>query len=135
MGINTPVEEAKREMREFYYAHGARKRASARVRLYKGTGKVLINKKEVTPNPLMIAPLVLAGLDKKFDVSARVAGGGMTGQLEAVRHGIARALVVFDPDLRSTMRKAGYLTRDPREKERKKPGLKRARRAPQWQKR
>jgi len=123
------------QVKEFIYAHGSRKRASARVRLYPGNGKVLINGKEFPPDPLMIAPLVLAALDKKFDVSARVVGGGMTGQLEAIRHGIARALVIHDPELRSTMRKAGYLTRDPREKERKKPGLKRARRAPQWQKR
>ena len=120
---------------KYVYGHGSRKRASARVRLYKGSGKVLINNKEVSPDPVMVAPLALAGLREKFDVSARVAGGGMTGQLEAIRHGIARALVVHDPELRPTMRKAGFLTRDPREKERKKPGLKRARRAPQWQKR
>ena len=121
--------------KEYVYGHGSRKRASARVRLYKGSGKVLINSKEVSPDPVMVAPLALAGLRERFDVSARVAGGGMTGQLEAIRHGIARALVVHDPELRPTMRKAGFLTRDPREKERKKPGLKRARRAPQWQKR
>ena len=123
------------EGKDFVYAHGSRKRASARVRLYKGSGKVLINDKEVTPDPIMTAPLVLAGKQDSFDVSAHVLGGGMTGQKEAIRHGIARALVVHDPELRPTMRKAGFLTRDPREKERKKPGLKRARRAPQWQKR
>lgn len=124
------------QAKEYVYAHGSRKRASARVRLYPGGGKVVVNEREVmTPDPIMIAPLALAGLQHKFDVSARVVGGGMTGQLEAIRHGIARALVVHDPELRSTMRKAGFLTRDPREKERKKPGLKRARRAPQWQKR
>ena len=121
--------------RDFSYGHGSRKRASARVRLYKGSGKVLINDKEATADPVVMAPLTLAGLEGKFDVSARVVGGGMTGQKEAIRHGIARALVVHDPNLRPTMRKAGFLTRDPREKERKKPGLKRARRAPQWQKR
>ncbi len=130
-------EEAKRimEQKGFCYAHGSRKRASARVRLYKGSGKIVINGKEVTPSSLVLAPLALCGLEKKFDISAHVVGGGITGQQEAIRHGIARALVIFDADLRSTMRKAGYLTRDPREKERKKPGLKRARRAPQWQKR
>jgi small subunit ribosomal protein S9 len=121
--------------KEYIYGHGSRKRASARVQLYKGSGKVLINNKEVSPDPVMIAPLVLAGVQDSFDVSARVVGGGMTGQKEAVRHGIARALIIHDPELRPTMRKAGFLTRDPREKERKKPGLKRARRAPQWQKR
>lgn len=122
--------------KEFYYGHGSRKRASARVRLYQGTGKVWINGKEIThPDPIMLAPLAITGLGNTFDVSARVVGGGVTGQREAIRHGIARALVVYDPTLRPTLRKTGFLTRDPREKERKKPGLKRARRAPQWQKR
>lgn len=121
--------------RGYFYGRGSRKRAAARVRLYpEGTGKLTINGKEIVDSVIQ-EPLVLTGLDKKVDVTVRVVGGGMTGQKEATRLGIARALVAWNPELRTTMRKSGFLTRDPREKERKKYGLKRARRAPQWQKR
>jgi small subunit ribosomal protein S9 len=83
----------------------------------------------------IMEPLVVAGVEGRFDVVAKVEGGGVTGQADAVRHGVARALVAFDPELRSKLREAGLLTRDPRAKERKKPGLKRARKAPQYTKR
>ncbi|MGI6103103.1 MAG: 30S ribosomal protein S9 [Patescibacteria group bacterium] len=117
-------------------AVGRRKRAVARVRLTTGTGKVTINGKEIAAEqPVVRQPLTLAGVADKVDVSAKVLGGGVNGQLEAVRHGIARALVAYQADFKSALKKAGLLTRDPREKERKKPGLKRARRAPQWAKR
>jgi small subunit ribosomal protein S9 len=119
----------------YFYGRGSRKRATARVRLYpKGTGKLTINGNEIA-DPVIQEPLVLTGLDKKVDVTVRVVGGGMTGQKEATRMGIARAMIAWNPELRTTLRKSGFLTRDPREKERKKYGLKRARRAPQWQKR
>ena len=83
----------------------------------------------------MVQPLSQVGLDGQVDISVKVAGGGLPAQAEAIRLALARVLVLFNPDWRSTLRKMTYLTRDPREKERKKPGLKRARRAPQWQKR
>lgn len=114
---------------------GRRKRAVARIRLTVGSGKLTVNQKVIDSNLLMEEPLVLTGLTGKFDISVKVVGGGVTGQASAVRHGIARALVKHDPETRSVLKKAGLLTRDPREKERKKPGLKRARRAPQWAKR
>ena len=129
--------------RTYYYGTGKRKSAIAKVRLYeKGSGKITINDKTAkeyvnTQGELktIMEPLKLTGHDKAFDVSVRVSGGGKIGQSEAIRHGEARALLEFDPELRSTLKKAGYLTRDPRIKERKKPGLKSARRAPQWSKR
>lgn len=115
---------------------GRRKRAVARIRLTTGSGKVTINEREVTEfDSVVHEPLQLVGLLDKVDVSAKVIGGGTSGQRQAVAHGIARALLKYDPETRSTLKKAGLLTRDPREKERKKPGLKRARRAPQWAKR
>jgi small subunit ribosomal protein S9 len=83
----------------------------------------------------VMAPLELTDNGGRFNLSVLVKGGGITGQAQAIRHGIARALLVVDPDLRTVLRRAGYLTRDPREKERKKPGLKRARKAPQYTKR
>ena len=83
----------------------------------------------------MHAPLELVGLTDKVDITVKVVGGGTSGQKQAIAHGIARAIIKYDPETRSTLKKAGLLTRDPREKERKKPGLKRARRAPQWAKR
>lgn len=123
-------------------AVGRRKEAVARVRLTPGTGVITINEKPHTTyfKPLdiqeaVVNPLTLVDMRKKLDVSAKVEGGGFRGQAEAVRHGIARALIVLDPELKKTLRSAGFITRDPRVKERKKPGLKRARRAPQWQKR
>jgi small subunit ribosomal protein S9 len=121
---------------------GRRKTSTARVRIVSGTGTMVVNEKplaEYFPRTgdidAIMAPLRAAGLDGKFDVSVKVNGGGVTGQTGAVRHGLARALVEMDPELRAIMRRGGYLTRDAREKERKKPGLKRARKAPTYTKR
>jgi small subunit ribosomal protein S9 len=121
---------------------GRRKQAVARVRLYPGDGQVVINDKGLmeyfgrAQDWLgVMAPLQLTNSEGRFNLSVLVKGGGVTGQAEAIRHGVARALMVADPDLRKTLRRAGYLTRDPRAKERKKPGLKRARKAPQYTKR
>jgi small subunit ribosomal protein S9 len=121
----------------YLYATGRRKTAVAQVRLYpKGTGKVTVNEKPADSQLTgFLAPLTLVGLADSIDVSAHTHGGGVMGQSEAIRHGIARALVVMDENFKTTLRKAGYLTRDPRAKERKKFGLKGARRAPQWSKR
>jgi small subunit ribosomal protein S9 len=126
----------------YYEAVGRRKQAVARVRLYPGDGQVVINDKglkEYFGRPQdwlgVMAPLQLTNSEARFNLSVLVKGGGVTGQSEAIRHGVARALMVADPDLRKTLRRAGYLTRDPRAKERKKPGLKRARKAPQYTKR
>jgi small subunit ribosomal protein S9 len=126
----------------YYEAVGRRKRAVARVRLFPGDGQIIINNREATTyfgrsqDWLDVqAPLKLTSTDDRFNVSILVKGGGITGQAQAIRHGIARALLVADPDLRLVLRRAGYLTRDAREKERKKPGLKRARKAPQYTKR
>jgi len=126
----------------YYEAVGRRKRAVARVRLYPGDGQVVINDKELQdyfgrPQDWMdvLAPLKLTESDASFNLSVLVKGGGITGQAQAIRHGVARALLLTDPDLRVSLRRAGHLTRDPREKERKKPGLKRARKAPQYTKR
>jgi len=128
---------------KYFEATGRRKTAIARVRLYtKGDKGMEVNKmyyKKYFPTR-GLQTMALASLDKmksldRFRVTAMVKGGGVNAQAEAVRHGIARALVVFNPDYRKRLRKAGFLTRDPRMKERKKFGLKRARRAPQWSKR
>jgi len=126
----------------YYEAVGRRKRAVARVRLYPGDGQIVINNKELKeyfgrPQDWtgVTAPLELTNNEGRFNLSVLVKGGGITGQAHAIRHGVARALLVADPDLRAALRRAGYLTRDPREKERKKPGLKRARKAPQYTKR
>jgi len=128
---------------QYFYGTGRRKSAVARVRLYKGKGgKVIVNDKKgdyyFNPAHLIdevVKPLALVGMAKDYDVSARVSGGGMMAQADAVRHGIARALVASDVNLKSSLKKAGFITRDARVKERKKPGLKRARRAPQFSKR
>ena len=115
---------------------GRRKRAVARVRAIAGSGSLIVNEKEVKDiHPKIKEVLDLTGLDGKLDITVKVQGGGVTGQIEAIRHGVARAIVKMDQENRKTLKKAGFLTRDPREKERKKPGLKRARRAPQWSKR
>ena len=120
----------------YFYGTGSRKTACARVRIYSGKGTVSINGKNVEKvDDICIAPLVLCGLKDKFDISVKVMGGGLHSQKEAIRHGVARALVEYQKDLKQVLRKAGFITRDPREKERKKPGLKRARRAPQFSKR
>lgn len=123
-------------MEKYFYARGRRKTAHARIKLHSGKGSVKINLDTVEkPDSFYIEPLQLVGQDGKWDIEGYVHGGGVTSQLEAIRLAIARALIVFSPELKTTLRKAGFLTRDAREKERKKPGLKRARRAPQWSKR
>ena len=123
-------------IKKYYYGTGSRKSAIAQVRIYPGKGKIIINSKELTnPDEIYFLPFIVTGNSDKFDISVIVRGGGINSQKEAVRHGISRALVNYNSDLKQILRKSGYLTRDPREKERKKPGLKRARRAPQWQKR
>lgn len=123
-------------------AVGRRKEAVARVSLSEGSGKIVVNGKDFAQyfptfalQKNVQAPLVLTDMAAGFDVSVKVIGGGVRGQADAVRHGISRALLSLNPDLRKTLRAEGFLTRDPRVKERKKPGLKRARRAPQFSKR
>ncbi len=125
-----------------YYGTGRRKKSVARVRLVPGSGKVSINDRDLdeffnyeTLKVKVKEPLVITDTVSNYDVVANVKGGGYTGQAGAVRHGIARALLKVDKDLRSTLKKAGMLTRDPRMKERKKYGLKKARRSPQFSKR
>ncbi|SKA82387.1 SSU ribosomal protein S9P [Clostridium sp. USBA 49] len=125
-----------------YIGTGRRKKSVARVRLVPGEGKITINKRDIenyfgleTLRFIVNQPLVLTGTKEKFDVIVNVNGGGYTGQAGAIRHGIARALVKADENLRPELKKAGFLTRDPRMKERKKYGLKKARRAPQFSKR
>jgi len=125
-----------------YIGTGRRKTSVARVRLIPGEGTITINKRTIenyfgleTLRTIVKQPLVLTGTVDKFDVIVNVHGGGFTGQAGAIRHGITRALIKADPDLRSEVKKAGFLTRDPRMKERKKYGLKKARRAPQFSKR
>ncbi len=128
---------------DFVRAVGRRKEAVARVRLFlNGAGTITINNQDfLTYFPtfdyqyVVTGPLKLVGLDGKVDVRVKAQGGGKFGQAEATRHGIARALLLVDPDYRKQLRPAGYLTRDSRVKERKKPGLKKARRAPQFSKR
>lgn len=117
-------------------AIGRRKTAIAKVKLQKGTGKITINNKEIAnPNRTYTDPLKVTGYDKKVDVFVKTSGGGLTSQDGAIRLGIARALNKMEPELHKTLKVEGFLTRDPRMKERKKPGLKGARKAPQWAKR
>jgi len=125
-----------------YYGTGRRKKAIARVRLVPGEGKFVINNRDIdnyfgleTLKVIARQPLVLTETEGKFDVLVNVHGGGFTGQAGAIRHGISRALLKADEELRPILKKAGFLTRDPRMKERKKYGLKAARRAPQFSKR
>jgi small subunit ribosomal protein S9 len=128
---------------QYYEGVGRRKEASARVRLHPGgNGSIIINDRpglEFMPRPgdmeMALSPLRVAGLEGSYNITVHVAGGGVSGQAEAIRLGVARALLKVDPELRSPMRKAGFLTRDARVKERKKPGLKRARKAPTYTKR
>ncbi|MCC8196243.1 MAG: 30S ribosomal protein S9 [Ruminococcus sp.] len=126
----------------YFYGTGRRKSSVARVRLYQGTGKVTINGRDIddyfgleTLKLIVRQPLKLVGVDSTFDVVCTVAGGGVTGQAGAIRHGISRALLQYNNELRPQLKAAGFLTRDPRMKERKKYGLKAARRAPQFSKR
>ena len=125
-----------------YYGTGRRKSSVARVRLVPGTGKVMINGRELneyfgrqTLDLIIKQPLNLTGTVDQYDVIASVAGGGASGQAGAIRHGISRALLHVDGELRQALKKAGFLTRDPREKERRKYGLKKARKASQFSKR
>lgn len=126
----------------FERAVGRRKTASARVRITPGKGEIIINERPLDKYfPLdmwknkVLAPLVKVGREKNLDVSVKVAGGGVHAQAEAIRHGIARALVKWDEDLKPVLRAEGFLTRDSRAKERKKYGLRKARRGRQWKKR
>jgi len=127
---------------QYYYGTGRRKSATARVRLYPGERGFVVNGKPAEEyfsrrDDIVAAlePLEATGTVGAFLVSVLVTGGGISGQAGAVRHGVARALLTADPEHRVTLRKGGFLTRDPRAKERKKPGLKRARKAPQYTKR
>ena len=128
--------------RPFFYGTGRRKSSVARVRLYEGTGKGTINGRDIddyfgldTLKMVVRQPLEATGNTGKMDIVATVAGGGVSGQAGALRHGVARALLLAGEDYRPLLKKAGFLTRDPRMKERKKYGLKAARRAPQFSKR
>ena len=130
------------EAKSYFYGTGRRKSSVARVRVYNGTGKIIINDREIddyfgleTLKLIVRQPLALTGTADKFDIVCRVAGGGVTGQAGAIRHGISRALLELDSEMRADLKKEGFLTRDPRMKERKKYGLKKARRAPQFSKR
>ena len=127
---------------KYYYGTGRRKNSVARVRLYPGSGNITINGRSIddyfgldTLKLIVRQPLELTDTTEKFDIICTVKGGGVTGQAGAIRHGVSRALLVFDQELRPQLKKAGFLTRDPRMKERKKYGLKAARRAPQFSKR
>ncbi|MFO7166628.1 MAG: 30S ribosomal protein S9 [Chloroflexota bacterium] len=129
--------------KRYYQGTGRRKTAVARVRLFPGTGELVVNGKSVEEyfgarellHKMVLQPLELTGNTSNLNVLVKVRGGGSAGQAGAVRHGIARALLDMDPELRPTLKQAGLLTRDPRVKERKKAGLKRARKRPQYTKR
>ena len=129
--------------RQYQYGTGRRKSSIARVRLYQGgTGSITINGRDIddyfgleTLKLIVRSPLVALGVEGKYDVVVRVNGGGVSGQAGAIRHGVARALLGVNPEFRAALKAAGFLTRDPRMKERKKYGLKAARRAPQFSKR
>ena len=130
------------ETKPYFYGTGRRKDSVARVRVYTGTGKITINDRDIndyfgleTLKLIVRSPLAVAGVEDKFDIVVRVNGGGVAGQAGAIRHGLSRALLQYDENLRPVLKKAGFLTRDPRMKERKKYGLKAARRAPQFSKR
>ena len=128
--------------RQYHYSAGKRKTAIARVKLFEGgSGDVKINGKNMkecmkgVARENALAPLTMTDNAKVFDIEITVQGGGKSSQSDAIRHGISRALVLYNPELRSQLKREGFLRRDARIKERKKPGLKRARRAPQWAKR
>ena len=130
------------ETKPYFYGTGRRKHSVARVRVYNGTGKVTINGRDIndyfgleTLKLLVNSPLVLTENEGKFDVVVNVVGGGCAGQAGAIRHGLSRALLQQNDENRAALKKEGFLTRDPRMKERKKYGLKAARRAPQFSKR
>ena len=126
----------------YFYGTGRRKKSVARVRIYPGSGSITINNRDIdeyfgldTLKLIINQPFGVTGTEGKFDIVANVKGGGMSGQAGAIRHGVARALLTVDENYRSALKKAGFLTRDPRMKERKKYGLKAARPAPQFSKR
>lgn len=129
--------------KEYFYANGHRKTSTAKVRVFnKGTGKITVNEKPVEEYlktsaqfQAVLAPLKAVGMDKTVDITIVVHGGGLMSQAGAMSHGIARSLTTMDMALRPVLKKGGFLTRDSRMKERKKPGLRRARRSPQWSKR
>ena len=131
------------ETKPYFYGTGRRKNSVARVRVYSnGTGKITINDRDIdsyfgleTLKLIVRSPLVALDCAEKYDIVVRVNGGGVSGQAGAIRHGIARALLLVDESYRASLKAAGFLTRDPRMKERKKYGLKAARRAPQFSKR
>ena len=128
--------------RPYFYGTGRRKHSVARVRVYQGNGAITINGRDIddyfgldTLKLIVRQPLEATGTNGKYDLEITVMGGGVSGQAGAIRHGLSRALVASDENLKPVLKKAGFLTRDPRMKERKKPGLKAARRAPQFSKR
>lgn len=132
------------KVEKYFEGIGRRKTSIARVRIYPEANQkdFIINQRPLDQyfkdpfyHQIVLAPLKLLNLISKFKITVQVKGGGITGQAEAIRHGLARALTKFNPEFKPILKKAGFLTRDPRERERKKPGLKRARRAPQWSKR
>ena len=130
------------DSKPYFYGTGRRKSSVARVRVYNGTGKITINDRDIddyfgleTLKLIVRQPLAATKTNGKFDIVCRVGGGGVTGQAGAIRHGLSRALLQYDAELRPILKKAGFLTRYPRMKERKKYGLKGARRAPQFSKR
>ncbi|MFH1612008.1 MAG: 30S ribosomal protein S9 [bacterium] len=139
---------ADEKSKRYFEAVGRRKKATARVRLYTCApfegeiGRVTVNGKKYTDlfpsanlQKVVIEPLLKMKSLNRFEATVKVSGGGILGQAEAIRHGLSRALVEFNPEFSKKLKRAGYLRRDPRRKERKKPGLKKARRAPQWSKR
>ncbi|MBT4384762.1 30S ribosomal protein S9 [Candidatus Peregrinibacteria bacterium] len=136
------MSEATKFTGTYFYANGKRKRSVARVRLYKGTGRIIVNEMdakayfgEQEPVNVLVSPLILTKQEKQFDISVKVIGGGKSSQAQSIRHGISKALVVADAENRAILKPEGYLTRDSRIRERKKFGLRRARRAPQFSKR
>lgn len=138
--VATPIEPEKPA--HYFYAIGRRKSAMAKIRLHLKAGDVKVNNKDYKnyfqgkdQQKIVLAPLALLGLEKTVSVEVFPSGGGIHAQAEAVRHGISRALIARNLEDKSVLKKAGFLTRDPRVKERKKPGHKRARRSPQWSKR
>ncbi|MCL5407599.1 MAG: 30S ribosomal protein S9 [Patescibacteria group bacterium] len=136
MAEDTKLTTKKEKAKDIVLAVGRRKTAIARVKVAPGTGKFVINTQEIAnPNRVYTEPLKKADFDQKVDCWIKVSGGGLSSQLEAIRLGISRAIIKMDPELKKTLKVEGFLTRDPRMKERKKPGLKGARRAPQWAKR
>lgn len=126
---------AETTQKKYWHGTGRRKTAVASVRIFENSKEISVNGNKIDLPGTVLAPFELIGKKDFFGLSIKVTGGGKVCQNEAIRHGISRALEAYEPEFRSSLKKAGFLTRDPREKERKKPGLKGARRAPQWAKR